>query len=285
MNPNAWWGQGFGFMWIIPLLFFVVFLFFIRGLFGQGPGGSNTSTRSESARKILDELYTRLAQEPDVNFGWGKGKENARQLGYAEAWLNQLPDSVWESAAAVGNPFSLGFIQTGETVVDIGCGAGADACVAALLVGEEGKVFGFDCTPAMVAKATANASACGLAQMAVQKAEMAALPLPDTSADIVISNGAVNLAADKDAVLREVFRILRPAGRLQIADMVRDPSSTDSSCCEKASWADCVSGTLHPEVFLDTLRSAGFIHTELAGFTVYRTSPGTIGALFRAVKP
>jgi len=245
----------------------------------------NAQDGHQDLRAQLLELYTRLAQEPDVSFSWGKGKENARQLGYAEAWLNQLPNCVWESAAAVGNPFGLGFIQAGETVVDIGCGAGADACIAALLVGEEGKVFGFDCTPAMVAKATANASACGLAQMVAQEAEMAALPLPDASADIVISNGAVNLATDKDTVLREVFRILRPAGRLQIADMVRDPSSTDSSCCEKASWADCVSGTLHPDAFLDTLRSAGFIHTELAGFTAYRTSPGTIGALFRAVRP
>jgi len=233
----------------------------------------------------LLELYTRLAQEPDLDFGWGKGKENARQLGYTEAWLNQLPDSVWESAAAIGNPFSLGPVQAGETVVDIGCGAGADACVAALLVGEEGNVFGFDCTPAMVTKATGNASACGLAQVIFQKADMATLPLSDTSADIVISNGAINLTTNKDAVLREAFRILRRGGRLQIADMVRDPSSTDSSCTERASWADCVSGTLHPEVFLDTLRNAGFIHSELAGFTGYRTSPDTIGALFRAVKP
>lgn len=245
----------------------------------------NSQDGNQDLRAQLLELYTRLAQEPDVNFGWGKGKENARLLGYAEAWLNHLPNSVWESAAAVGNPFSLGFIQAGETVVDIGCGAGADACVAALLVGEEGKVFGFDCTPAMVTKATKSASACGLAQVVFHEAEMAALPLPDTSADIVISNGAINLAADKDAALSEVFRILRPGGRLQIADMVRDPSNTDSASCEKESWADCVSGTLHPEVFLNTLRNAGFINAELAGFTAYRTSPGTIGALFRAVKP
>lgn len=243
-----------------------------------------TQDSNPDRRRQLVELYTRLANEPAADFGWGRGKENARQLGYAEAWLDRLPDRVWESAAAVGNPFSLGPLQAGETVVDIGCGSGADACVAALLVGGHGKVLGFDCTPAMVTKATANALACGLDQVVFQEAEMTALPLPDTSTDLVISNGAINLAADKDAVLREVFRILRPGARLQIADMVRDPSGGDSACREQESWADCVSGTLHPEDFLSTLAKAGFSNAELAGFTTYRTSPTTIGALFRAVR-
>ncbi len=246
----------------------------------------NSQERNSDTRAQLLELYTRLAREPDTDFGWGKGKDNARLLGYAEKWLNRLPECAWESAAAVGNPFSLGPVQVGETVVDIGCGSGADACVAALLVGEKGKVLGFDCTPAMVDKATRNATASGLTQAAFREAEMTALPLPENCADIVISNGAINLAPDKDAVLREVWRILRPGGRLQIADMVRDPTHTDSACSgEKESWADCVSGTLHPGVFLDTISDSGFVNVELVGFTAYRTSPSTIGALFRAVKP
>ena len=127
--------------------------------------GCNPQNDSSDTRTQLLELYTRLANEPDSEFGWGSGKENARTLGYADEWLNRLPESVWESAAAVGNPFSLGPIHTGETVVDIGCGSGADACVAALMVGEEGKVFGYDCTPAMIEKATRNAINSGLTQM------------------------------------------------------------------------------------------------------------------------
>lgn len=246
----------------------------------------NSQDGNQDLRTQLLELYTRLAQEPDTDFGWGKGKENARLLGYTEVWLNQLPDTVWESAAAVGNPFSLGPIQIGETVVDIGCGSGADACVAALMVGKEGEVFGFDCTPAMIDKATKNAIASSLVQVVFQKAEMTALPQPDASADIVISNGAINLATDKDLVAAEIFRILRPGGRLQIADMVRDPSGTDSACCGgKETWADCVSGTLDPEAFLEKLIKAGFLNVELAEFTAYRTSPSTIGALIRAFKP
>lgn len=246
----------------------------------------NPQDGNQDLRTQLLALYTRLAQEPDADFGWGKGKENARLLGYAEAWLNHLSDNVWESAAAVGNPFSLGPIQTGETVVDIGCGSGADACVAALMVGKEGKVFGFDCTPAMVDKATKNAITSGLSQVVFQEAEMTELPLPDASADIVISNGAINLASEKELVVREIFRILRPGGRLQLADMVRDPTGTNSACCGgKETWADCVSGTLNPEKFLEILTKAGFLNDELAGFTAYRTSPSTIGALFRAFKP
>jgi len=236
-------------------------------------------------RAQLLELYTRLANEPASEFGWASGRENSRELGYAEEWLNRLPQCVWESAAAVGNPFSLGPVQAGETVVDVGCGAGADACVAALLVGKDGEVFGIDSTPAMIDKATRNAAASRLTQVSFQEADMTALPLPSACANLVISNGAMNLAENKDAVLEEVFRILQPGGRLQIADMVRYPSATISAGCEgKESWADCVSGTLLPEVFLATISKAGFINVELTDFTAYRTSPSTIGALFRAVK-
>ena len=231
-------------------------------------------------------LYTELAENPGKEFGWGKGKENARTLGYTDEWLSRLPDTVWESAAAVGNPFSLGPIHAGETVVDVGCGAGADVCIAAILVGKEGKVIGVDCTPAMIAKATINTNVSGLPQAVFQEAEMTDLPLPDCIADVVISNGAINLAEDKDTVLAEAYRVLRPNGRLQIADMVRDASNRVSACCSgEESWADCVSGTLEPNTFLSMLTKAGFVDAELAGFTDYRTADSTIGALFKAIKP
>ncbi len=247
--------------------------------------GCDSQNHTTDNRTLLLELYSRLANEPASEFGWGKGKENARTLGYGEKWLNQLPDIVWESAAAVGNPFSLGPIHLDETVVDIGCGAGADACVAALLVGDQGTVFGIDCTPAMITKASANTRASGLKQITFYEAEITALPLPDACADVVISNGAINLAEDKNTVLEEIFRVLRPGGRLQIADMVRAPS-TDTPVCpgEAESWADCVSGTLTPEAFLSMLKTAGFINVELTEFTGYKTAAGTIGALFRAIR-
>jgi len=241
------------------------------------------------ARDPLEQvrlLYSDLANHPEKDFGWGKGKDNALALGYADAWIDGLPDVVWESAAAVGNPFDLGPIHPGETVIDMGCGAGADVCIAALLVGKEGKALGIDCTPAMIGKAIDNAAASGLPQAKFHEAEMTALPLPDCIADVVISNGAINLAVNKEAVLTEAFRVLRPGGRLQIADMVRDTSVT-SACCGSGqeSWADCVSGTIEPDAFLSLLARAGFVNVELGGFTEYRTAANTRGALFRAIRP
>jgi SAM-dependent methyltransferase len=154
---------------------------------------SNCTTTPVSVEDGIRNLYTDLALHPANDFGWGKGKENARILGYDEAWLERLPDPVWESAAAVGNPFSLGPIHPGETVVDLGCGAGTDACVAALLVGPRGRVIGIDITPAMVKKARANAALAGFENVVIHDGDMADLPLADALANIVISNGSINL--------------------------------------------------------------------------------------------
>ena len=229
----------------------------------------------------IQALYADLAESPHKDFGWGKGKENARALGYADAWLNRLPDPVWESAAAVGNPFSVSPIEAGNMVVDLGCGAGADACVAALLVGDTGHVIGVDCTSAMIAKARANAATAGLTQIEILEADITSLPLPDSCADVVFSNGAINLSKDKEAVLAEAYRVLRPGGRLQIADMVKDPSADEAACCSGAeSWADCVSGTLDPDAFMALMVEAGFANARLIAYTGYRTAAHTVGALF-----
>lgn len=231
----------------------------------------------------IKALYTELALQPQKDFGWGKGRDNALQLGYADEWLMRLPDVVWESAAAVGNPFSIGPLHPGETVVDLGCGAGADACVAALLVGPSGKVFGFDATRAMVAKARSNAKAAGLSQVEFREADITHLDLPDDIADVVISNGAINLALDKPKVFANAFRILRRGGRFQFADMVREHSTVSASCGD-ANWANCVTGTMGVEEIKILLHEAGFVEVELVEFTGYKTSATTVGATFRARK-
>lgn len=172
-----------------------------------------------------------------------------------------------------------------STVVDLGCGAGADACVAALLVGDRGRVIGIDCTPAMIAKSRANAEVAGFTQIEFHEADMTSLPLSDACADIVISNGAINLSTVKERVLAEAHRVLRPGGRLQVADMVKAPSATEAACCAgHESWADCVAGTLTPEAFTNLLLQAGFCNVKLIAFTGYRTAAQTIGALFRATR-
>jgi len=160
----------------------------------------------------IKNLYTELALHPEREFGWSKGKENTASLGYHQQWIEQLPDEVWESAAAVGNPFSLGPVYSGETVADLGCGTGADLCVAALLVGENGKVIGIDFTAAMVKKAKQNARLAGLTNITVYESPIESLPLESSTVDTVISNGAINISSSKESVFSEIYRVLKEDG-------------------------------------------------------------------------
>ncbi len=235
-----------------------------------------------AAEESICALYTELALHPERDFGWGKGKENARLLGYEAHWLDLLPEAVWESAAAVGNPFGLGRIEPGMTVVDFGCGAGADLCISASLVGECGWAVGIDLTPAMTAKARAAGRLMGLCNVEVRGADMTAVPLADACADLVISNGAINLSPAKPCVFKEIFRILKSGGRLWFADVVRDGTEEPSS---SGSWADCVAGAVAPVRMIVMLARAGFADAEMVAFTGYCTAPTTIGATFRALKP
>ena len=240
---------------------------------------------SENTIDQVRQLYTDLAQHPEKDFGWGKGKENSRLLGYDPAWLDTLPDEVWSAAAAVGNPFGLGRIDLGETVVDLGCGAGADLCIAALLVGETGRVVGIDITPAMVERARRSVALVGAHNVEVHEADIADLPVNSASVDLVIANGSINLSARKECVLKEIFRVLRSGGRLQFADMVQDGSTHEDNDSAGDSWANCVAGTLAAGRLVELLQKAGFEGAEVISFTGYRTAPTTIGALIRARKP
>lgn len=245
------------------------------------------NTCGGSPEQQVRALYTELALHPEKEFGWGKGADNARALGYDPAWLSRLPAVVWESAAAVGNPFAIGPVEPGETVVDLGCGAGADVCVASLLVGSSGRVIGVDSTPAMSEKARANAALAGFGNVEIIESDIADFPSPDGCADVVLSNGAINLSSHKPCVLKKAFRVLRPGGRFYIADMVRDADAAHAQSGSENSggaWANCVAGTLAPKCFLQLLERAGFVDAVMLGTTGYRTSPETIGALFRAQK-
>jgi ubiquinone/menaquinone biosynthesis C-methylase UbiE len=142
----------------------------------------------------------------------------ANLLGYEEAWLEDIPEASIESFAGTGNPFSLGKLKSDERVVDVGCGAGMDSFIAARMVRGEGFVIGVDMTPAMLNKA--RLAAAGLDNVEFREGYAEALPVPDNWADVVISNGALNLMPDKAAVLHEMSRVLKPDGRLQIADIL-----------------------------------------------------------------
>lgn len=174
----------------------------------------------EALRSAIQDEYAEVATQPDKGFHFHTGRPLARMLGYPADVVDALPDTAVESFAGVGNPFIFGPLRPGETVVEIGCGAGFDAILAAGQVGAQGRVIGVDMTPAMLAKARANAARLGLANLDIRQGYMEALPVEDGVADVVLSNGVVNLSPDKPAVLREVARVLKPGGRIQMADIV-----------------------------------------------------------------
>ena len=149
-----------------------------------------------------------------------------------------MPASLTESFCGVGNPFALGEPQPGQIVLDLGCGAGFDTLLAARRVGPKGKVIGIDMTPEMLAKACHNAAVLGVTNVEFLLGQIESLPLPDASVDLVISNGVFNLCPDKPGVLGEVFRVLRPGGRLQMADILLEPHVTPEEVARKGSWSD-----------------------------------------------
>lgn len=174
----------------------------------------------ELLRQAIQGEYAVVAQEPERGFHFHTGRPLARLLGYDDRWLAGLPEAAIASFAGTGNPFRLGAFLPGERVVDVGCGAGLDSLIAARMVGAEGSVVGVDMTPAMLAKAHASAAMAGYANLTFREGYAEALPIPDEWADVVISNGALNLMPDKTAALREMARVLKPGGRLQIADIL-----------------------------------------------------------------
>lgn len=170
-------------------------------------------------RDEIKRTYSEVSNEQARDFIFPTGRAWAEELGYPDE-LRNVPDGSVESFAGVANPFSLGPIEPADAVLDLGCGAGTDLLIAAQMVGREGHAVGVDMTPAMLRRARASADLMGLQNVELHESLIESLPLPDESIDVVISNGVIDLVPDKDAVLSEIDRVLRPGGRLQIADVV-----------------------------------------------------------------
>jgi SAM-dependent methyltransferase len=174
----------------------------------------------DELRRVVREEYSLVATDPGRGFHFHTGRRLARMLGYDDALLDGIPEASIASFAGTGNPFSLGPIAPGERVVDVGCGAGIDSLIAAKQVGPTGAVVGIDMTPAMIDRARASADAGGFTNASFRCGLAEALPVDAGWADVVISNGVLNLFPDKLASLREMARVLTPGGRLQIGDIL-----------------------------------------------------------------
>jgi arsenite methyltransferase len=171
-------------------------------------------------RSEIEKTYTRVSTEQEKDFIFPTGRSWAQDLGYPEPELSRVPDETAESFAGVANPWVHGRVGPGETVLDLGCGAGTDLLVAAQMVGLAGRAIGIDMTESMLARARESAAAMDLDNVELQQSLIESMPVEDASVDVVISNGVIDLVPDKDAVFDEIDRVLRPGGRLQIADVV-----------------------------------------------------------------
>jgi arsenite methyltransferase len=171
-------------------------------------------------RDEIRRTYTDVSTDQDQQFIFPTGRAWARDLGYPEPELERVPDATVESFAGVANHWILGRVEPGAVVLDLGCGAGTDLLIAAQMTGPTGRVIGVDMTSAMLDRARESAGAMGLDHVELREALIESLPVADASVDAVISNGVIDLVPDKDAVLDEIDRVLRPGGRLQLADVV-----------------------------------------------------------------
>ena len=171
-------------------------------------------------RDEIRKTYTDVSTDQEQEFIFPTGRSWAQTLGYPEPELSQVPDATVESFAGVANHWLLGHIDPGAAVLDLGCGAGTDLLIAAQMVGPTGRAIGVDMTSAMLGRARESATAMGLANVELHESLIESLPLADASIDVVISNGVIDLVPDKEAVFDEIDRVLRPGGRLQVADVV-----------------------------------------------------------------
>lgn len=225
-------------------------------------------------RSAIRKEYREVACRPEKGFHFLSGKALTKVLGYTADTLMNIPEGAIESFAGVGNPFLMGLPLIGQTIVDIGCGAGLDAIIAARMVELEGMVVGIDMTRAMIEKARDNAWKAFAINTRFIQAFAEVLPLPDGFADIVMSNGVINLCADKEQVFSEIFRVLRPGGRLQIADVLLQRPVPEGAKDRVHLWTSCVAGGLLINEYIDIVRNAGFSNVcVMEAFDVFRDAP------------
>ena len=234
--------------------------------------GANVPTVVDAAeleRKVTD-MYTRVALDPHGTFHFEMGRTMARRLGYTDEELDSAPAESVESFAGVGYYFDLANLRPGEHVVDLGSGSGMDSFIAAHKVGQSGQVTGIDMTDAQLAKADRLGKEHTFGSVLFRHAFIDATGLPERCCDVVISNGVINLSPDKAAVFQEAARLLRPGGRLALADIVTDVQLPETVTCDATLWAACIGGAMQRDAFVEAIEQAGFTVTTVKANHEYR---------------
>jgi arsenite methyltransferase len=217
-----------------------------------------TTVDTEELEAKVRTMYRHVAEAPRERYHFELGAPVALRVGYDADRLAAVPEGAVESFAGVGYFFDLADLHAGECVVDLGSGSGMDAFYAAGLVGPSGRVYGVDFTPEQLDKARGLAAAAGLGNVDFREGRIERLPLPDASVDCVISNGVINLCPDKAAVFAEAARVLKPGGRLAIADIITEQQLTEAIVCNADLWASCIGGAAQQELYFQAIEGAGF---------------------------
>src|SRR3979490_957677 len=205
---------------------------------------------------------------------------------YDATQMQQVPGEALQASLGCGNPAALAKLNPGEVVLDLGSGGGIDVLLSAKRVGPTGRAYGLDMTDEMLALANENKRKAGADNVEFLKGEIEHIPLPDNSVDVIISNCVINLSADKDAVLREAFRVLKPGGRFAVSDVVSRGEVGDDLRRDMALWVGCISGALAEDAYASKLRAAGFDDVSLETWREYDFSEGNFSSAFiRATKP
>jgi SAM-dependent methyltransferase len=217
-----------------------------------------TSLQREHILESVRSMYTDVAQFPERQFHFPTGRAACEFVGYPKAQLDAIPASAAESFAGVGYPFAASAIRKGNTVLDIGSGSGTDALIASLIVGDTGKCYALDMTSAMREKLKSNAIKADRTNIEVLEGEAESIPLPDACVDAVTSNGVLNLVPDKKKAFKEIFRVLKSGGRVQIADIVVSQEISPDCRSNPKLWAECIVGAMEKEDYLGLFREIGF---------------------------
>lgn len=238
-----------------------------------------------SSTELREEVRQRYAQSAlTVGQGCcGPDSEDVTGGQYTAAELSSLPEDASGASLGCGNPTAVAELREGETVLDLGSGGGIDVILSARRVGPTGFAYGLDMTEEMLALARRNAAEADVANVEFLKGLIEEVPLEDETVDVVISNCVINLSVDKPSVFAEMFRVLRPGGRLGISDIVADDSLSPEQRAERGDWVGCIAGALSVSEYRSGLREAGFVDVELT--PTHEAAEGMYSMIIRAVKP